>query len=65
MKVKAIRKGYFKGIIRDEGAVFEIEDDKQLGKWMEPLEGEKKPAPKAKAKKPSKEDDEASLDKII
>ena len=41
MKVKAIEKGHF-GVIRNVGDVFEIDNIKQKGSWME-LVGEAPP----------------------
>ena len=49
MKVRAIRTGFYKGVLRELGDIFEIESDKQLGSWMEPV----REAPPAKA--PSKQ----------
>jgi len=49
MKVRAIRTGFYKGVLRELGDIFEIESNKQLGSWMEPV----REAPPAKA--PSKQ----------
>lgn len=43
IKVKAKSKGYF-GHLREPGETFDVESEKQLGKWMEVLSG----APKSK-----------------
>lgn len=46
MKVEALRRGFY-GSIREVGDVFEINSEKDLGKWMKPLESESnKPAKK-------------------
>ena len=38
-KVKAISKGYFGGVIREIGEVFEWPEKIKLGKWVKPLDG--------------------------
>lgn len=35
IRVKATQRGYFGGIIREEGDEFEIKGKKQLGSWMQ------------------------------
>ena len=44
MLVKAIRKGFYDGLIREPGDLFEIGSKKELGSWMEPV---RKPRKKA------------------
>ena len=37
MEVRATQRGYYGGIIRDDGDVFTIAAEGDLGSWMEPL----------------------------
>ena len=46
MKVIATKKGFY-GSLREEGEVFTIADDKDLGSWMKKAE----PEPEVKGKK--------------
>lgn len=59
VKVKAGMKGYIGSRVRNEGDVFEIESEKQLGSWMEVLDAPKKAAPKKAAKSDSSSDDDS------
>ena len=52
MQVKATTEGYYE-TLRQEGDVFEIQDEAHLGSWMEALEVKTKPK-KAPAKKKAK-----------
>lgn len=42
MKVKATDIGYYANRIRNEGEVFEIKSEKDLGSWMEKSETKSK-----------------------
>lgn len=44
IKVKATREGYFGNQLRDIDEVFEIDNENQLGSWMERMDGKKNPA---------------------
>ena len=56
MKVKALRKGFFDGQIRREGAEFAIDSKVQLGSWMRLTEEPKAEKPKTKKAKAKKEE---------
>ena len=56
MKVKALRKGFFDGQIRREGAEFVIDSKVQLGSWMRLTEEPKTEKPKTKKAKAKKEE---------
>lgn len=56
MKVVALKKGFFCGQVRREGAEFAIEDKSQLGSWMRVIEEPKQEKPKPKKAKVKKED---------
>jgi len=62
MKVEAIKKGFFGGQIRCEGAEFVIEDKAQLGSWMRIIEEPVKVKPKPKKAKVKKEEVEQKQD---
>lgn len=62
MKVEAIKKGFFGGQIRREGAEFAIESKSQLGKWMRVIEEPKVEKPKPKKAKVKKEEVEQKQD---
>lgn len=49
MKVKATAKGYFGGVIRNEGDEFEMPDDTKVGSWFYPVEEQGEPEPKKSA----------------
>lgn len=38
IKVRALGRGYFGGILRDRGDVFELASAQELGVWMEPAD---------------------------
>lgn len=55
IKVQAIRRGYFGGVIREEGDVFEIDNKKQFSqRWMKEI--------KAPAKSKAPAGDDAGVD---
>ena len=56
MKVVALKKGFFGGQIRREGAEFAIENKAQLGSWMRLVEEPKVEKPKPKKAKAKKEE---------
>lgn len=47
--VKAKETGFYGGILRYEGDVFEIADESELGRWMVPQSGKDKPLEEMKA----------------
>lgn len=49
MKVKAKAEGFYGGVRRRKGDVFDVADEKALGSWMDPLET------KAPEKEPKKQ----------
>lgn len=57
MKVKATKKGFHNGIgkLFNPGDEFEVDDNQELGSWMEKVEEPKKPAKKAAKASGSKE----------
>lgn len=38
MRVYASRVGYYGGVLREPGDEFDIQDDKELGSWMTPVD---------------------------
>ena len=36
-RVRALARGYYGGVLRDEGEQFDIEADADLGAWMDPV----------------------------
>lgn len=50
MKVRATSKGYYL-TLKEEGQIFEIEDETHLGSWMEVIEVQQSAAPKKAAVK--------------
>lgn len=62
MKVKALKQGFFNGQIQREGAEFAIDDDSQLGSWMQVIEEPKQEKPKPKKQKAKKEEVQQKLD---
>lgn len=54
LTVKALRAGYH-GKLREPGEVFEIAGRRELGSWMEPLAGRRRPAARAPAEPASAE----------
>lgn len=46
MKVKATRRGFYGGLIREPGVEFEITSKKELGSWMQLLPKPRKVAVK-------------------
>ena len=54
MRVKAIRKGFFGGKIRPTGVEFAVDNESQLGSWMEVIKPKTKPVTVEKKAKKSK-----------
>ena len=57
MKVKALKLGFY-GKRRYEGDEFEIENESEMGSWMEAVEEEKKEAPKRRGRPPKSKAEE-------
>lgn len=49
IKVRATTRGYYGGVVREAGDVFEVETKEHVGSWMDPQVEEVK-APKAESK---------------
>jgi hypothetical protein len=58
MKVIANERGFFGGEIRELGEEFSIENEKQLGSWMTPLDAKDAPKGKSSAKSSVDKNDE-------
>jgi hypothetical protein len=44
IKVRATTRGYYGGVVREAGDVFEVETKEHVGSWMDPAVEEKGPA---------------------